>query len=94
MEQIEFKGFPVDIKFSVEEFDYIYQVQVWFTTKDRDLDKPMELFLYFSYLKENFTKAEAIRTALVEAMTHEIDECLYVNQQRVFDPHDPDRAHP
>lgn len=92
MDQIEFKGFPVDLKFFVEEFDYVYQIQVWFTTRDRDHGNPMELFLYFSYLKENYTKAQAVRTALIEAMTHEVDECLYVNGDRVFDPHDAQKS--
>jgi hypothetical protein len=91
MNEIEFRGFPIDMKFLVEEYDYTYRVQVWFTTSDRDYGKPMELFLYFSYLKENYSKAQAIRTALVEAMTHEIEECLYANGDRIFDPHDPQK---
>lgn len=87
MEKIEFKGFPIDVDFFVEEFDYSYKIQVSFPTKDRDEGKPMRLFLYFSYLKENYTQAEALRTALIESMTHEIEECLYENGKRIFDPH-------
>ena len=93
MEQIELRGFPADLKFFIEEFDYVYHIQVSMATHDRDKGDPIELFLYFSYLKENYSRVEAIRTALIEAMTHEIDECLYVNNQRIFDPHDPEKVH-
>lgn len=77
----------MDMKFFVEEFDYVYRVQVWFSASDREKGDPIELHIYFSYPKDNYTKVEAIRAALIEATTHEIDECLYLDGRRVFDPH-------
>lgn len=56
--------------------------------KDRD-DSLKEVLLTFThnYFKEEFSRPEAVRHMLHYAMTHEIDECLYVNDTRVFDPH-------
>lgn len=93
MSIIKLKGFPVPLEYFVEEFDYTYRIQIAFPTKDRDKDGPLKLFLYYSYSKDQFSELEAIRTALIESMTHEIDECLYVNDERVFDPHDIDKLH-
>lgn len=87
METIELRNFPMDLKFFVEEFEYVYRVQVWFPTLDRDNNSSMDLFIYFSYPKDTYSKAEAIRAALIEAISHEIDECFYVNNKRLFDPH-------
>jgi hypothetical protein len=41
----------------------------------------------------SYTEVEAVRTALIEAMTHEINECLYVDGDRIFDPHVPEKLH-
>ena len=94
METIELKGFPIPLKYFVEEFDYSYKITIDFQTADRDNGKPIHLFLYYSYGKDQYTRLEAIRTALIESMTHEIDECLYVDNDRIFDPHDPEKLHP
>lgn len=93
MSTVELKGFPLNIKYLVEEYDYCYRVQVWFPTSCRDTSKPIELFLYYSYSKDRYSELEAVRTALIESMTHEIDECLLLNGERVFDPHDPQKLH-
>jgi hypothetical protein len=93
MSTVELKGFPIPLEYFVEEFDYCYRIQVWFTTTCRDTSKPIKLFLYYSYSKDQYSEVDAIRTALVESMTHEIDECLYVGGDRVFDPHDPEKLH-
>jgi hypothetical protein len=90
---IELKGFPIPLEYFVEEFEYCYRIQIAFPTADRDNGKPIKLFLYYSYGRPQYSKVEAIRTALVEAMTHEIDECLYLNGNRLFDPHDPEKLH-
>jgi len=93
MNNIELRGFPVDLQYWVEEYDYIYRVIVAMPCSDRENGEPIKLFLYFSYDKEYFTETEAVRTALIETMTHEIDECLYVGDDRIFDPHDPNKLH-
>jgi hypothetical protein len=93
MSDIELKGFPLNIEYFVEEYEYCYRITVAFPTQDRDEDKPIKLYLYYSYGRPQYTKLEAIRTALIESMTHEIDECLYVEGERVFDPHDPNKLH-
>lgn len=90
---IELRNFPLGIKYFVEEYDYCYRIQVSFLCADRDDGKPVELFLYYSYGKDQYSKVEAIRTALIESLTHEIDECLFVEGERVFDPHDPEKLH-
>lgn len=91
---VELRNFPIPLEYWVEEYDYSYRITVVMPCNDRDNGDPIKLFLYFSYGKDYYTEAEAIRTALVETMTHEIDECLHVNGDRVFDPHDPEKLHP
>lgn len=93
MDTIELKGFPIPLQYFVEEFDYCYRIQISFPTADRDNGKPIKLFLYYSYSKDQYTKIEAIRTALIESLTHEVDECLYTEGNRVFDPHDINKLH-
>lgn len=93
MSTVELKGFPILLQYFIEEFDYCYRIQVAFPTADREDGKPIKLFLYYSYSKDLYSEAEAIRTALVESMIHEIDECLYVAGDRIFDPHDPKKLH-
>lgn len=93
MDTIELKGFPIPLQYFVEEFDYCYRIQIAFPCNDRENGDPIKLFLYYSYGKDQYSKLEAIRTALIESMTHEIDECLYVNDDRVFDPHNPNKLH-
>jgi hypothetical protein len=90
---VVFRGFPLDIEYFVEDYEYCYRVTVAFPTKCRDTGNPIKLYLYYSYGRPQYTKLEAIRTALIESMTHEIDECLYVDGDRVFDPHVPEKLH-
>jgi hypothetical protein len=94
MSIIELKNFPIPLEYFVEEFDYCYRIQVAFPTADRENQKPIKLYLYYSYDKEQYSYLEAVRTALIESLTHEVDECLLVNEERIFDPHDPQRLHP
>jgi hypothetical protein len=90
---IELKGFPISLEYFIEEFDYCYRVQVAFPTQCRDDGHPIKLYLYYSYGKDQYSKVEAVRTALIESLTHEIDECFLVDGERVFDPHNPDKLH-
>ena len=85
--KIELRNFPLDIEYFIEEYDYVYRITVAFPCTDRDNGKPIKLFLYYSYLKELYSKPEAIRLALNESLAHEIDECLYMDGKRIFDPH-------
>lgn len=94
MRRIELKNFPIPLRYWVEEYDYSYRIVIAMPCRDRIMGNSIELFLYYSYGKDYYTEAEAVRTALVETMTHEIDECLYVNGDRVFDPHVPEKLHP
>lgn len=94
MDTVELKSFPIPLEYFIEEYDYCYRIQVAFPCTDREDGKPIKLFLYYSYDKEQYSRLEAIRTALIESLTHEIDECLFVNGQRIFDPHDPEKLHP
>jgi hypothetical protein len=94
MDTIELKGFPVPLEYFVEEFEYCYRIQVAFPTTDRDNGNPIKLYLYYSYGKDYYSRVEAIRTALIESLTHEVDECLYLNGDRIFDPHIPEKLHP
>ena len=94
MSTVELKGFPIPIRFFVEEFETVYRVTVDFKTQCRDGNGLIQLFLYYSYSKDQYSEAEAIRMALVESMTHEIDECLYLDGDRIFDPHIPEKLHP
>lgn len=91
--EVELRNFPVPIEYWVEEYPYCNKVTIAVKTKDRDTGGEMKLYLYFSYDRERYPKVEAIRTALIEAMTHEIDECLYVDGDRIFDPHVPEKLH-
>jgi hypothetical protein len=38
-------------------------------------------------IAEGKTQAQMVRELMLEAVAHEIDECIYVDGQRVFDPH-------
>jgi hypothetical protein len=94
MDTVELKGFPIPLRYFVEEFDYCYRIQVDFQTADREDGKPIQLFLYYSYDKERYSYLEAIRSALIESLSHEVDECLHFNGKRIFDPHDQEKLHP
>lgn len=87
MEEIILKDFPIPFDVDVEEYDYIYQVQVGFNTKCRDDGKLIKLFYRQNFFKEDYTRAQAIRITLINALIHEVDECLLVNNKRIFDPH-------
>lgn len=91
--EIKLKDFPIPLEYWVEEYDYSYRITVAMPCKDRDEGDPIKLFLYFTYDKDYYTEVEAVREALAETMLHEIDECLYVDGDRVFDPHDPNKLH-
>jgi hypothetical protein len=93
MSTIQLKGFPIPLEYFVEEFETVYRIQIVFPTQDRDNGRPMQLFQYYSYHKDQYSELEAIRTALIESVTHEIDECLFLNNERGFDPHNPEKLH-
>lgn len=93
MPNVKLKDFPIPLEYWVEEYDYSYRITVAMPCTDRDKGDPIKLFLYFTYDKDYYTEVEAVREALAETMLHEIDECLYVDGDRVFDPHDPNKLH-
>ena len=93
MSIVELKGFPIPIEYFIEEYDYIYRIQVSFPSKDRNSGNDMKLFfLNYSFSKDDYSKAEALRTALIASLSHEVDECLYQDNDRIFDPHDPNKS--
>lgn len=93
MSAVELRGFPLPIDYFIEEYDYIYRIQISFSTKDRTSGKDMKLFfLNYSFDKDNYSKAEALRAALIASLSHEVDECLYQDGDRIFDPHDPNKS--
>lgn len=75
------------LEYFVDEYDYVYDITVAFNTLDRDTGGPMKLFIYYHFFKDDYSKIEALRVALKNAVSHEIDECLYQDNIRVFDPH-------
>jgi hypothetical protein len=64
------------------------RVEVHAEVRDRESGRP--LLINFS---KNFFPAcdehTAIRETLIESLTHEVDECLLVNGERIHDPHVP-----
>lgn len=87
METIELKNFPMDVKYFVEEFDYIYQINVSIPMTCRDSGNPGRIFHTRTYFKEDISLPEAIRETIKWILAHEVDECLLVNGERIFDPH-------
>jgi hypothetical protein len=94
MSVVELRGFPIPVRYFLEEFETVYRITIDFRTQCRDGKGAIQLFQYYSYSKDYYTEVEAIRTALIDSMTHEIDECLYLDGDRVFDPHIPEKLHP
>lgn len=77
----------MELFYFVEEYDYLYHITVQFPALDRDTNHKVIITFSQSYFKDSFSKHEATRLTLKNALAHEIDECLYLNDQRIFDPH-------
>lgn len=55
----------------------------------RDTGTPISVSMQ-RHMLADMGEANAVRTLLAELLLHELDECIYVRGERVFDPHKSD----
>jgi hypothetical protein len=86
---VELRNFSFDVKSTtIAQAGGRTYVDVVTTVKDRITGEPLELTFSNSYCDSRAMSAEAmLRDVLLRALVHEADECLYVNGERVRDPH-------
>jgi hypothetical protein len=94
VEGLDVSHFPIPIRVeSRAEFEYglqRFQIQVILRVKDRETGENVNVSIVESFIGDKYTRehAEEIIHWLVQrAVLHELDECWFVEDERVRDPH-------
>ena len=69
----------------------IFRICITMNARDRDTGKAKKLWVYRDQFADRFKSSReilaAVRAVAKFGVTHEIDESLYFDNKRIFDPH-------